>query len=287
MFFLKKGPIKHKEGHFEGTGGLKLFYQSWHPDGKHKAVLVFVHGICEHSGRYQNLVKPLTEKGYALYGMDLRGHGRSEGSLNCHINAWEEFRSDLDAFLKMVSSVETGKPLFLLGHSLGSLIVLDYLLMNNPLFLKGVMISGAAIEPAGVAKPYLVQIARFLSAVAPKVSLKLKIDAQGLSRDPQVLKEREEDPLVHDRASVRFGTEALDRIEWIKAHLSKLKTPILLVHGGADRLNLPEGSQRIYDECAATDKELYIHPGGFHEPHNDFGHEEVAKAYVKWLDKHA
>ena len=278
--------MKYRDGHFEGAGGLKLYFQSWHPESKPKAVVALVHGICEHSGRYMNLVNPLMEKGYAVYGMDLRGHGRSAKVLCCHINAWEEFRSDLKAFLQTVRSLESNKPLFLFGHSLGSLIVLDYLLVEKPSFLKGVIVSGAAIEPAGVAKPYLVAIARFLSKIAPTVALDLKVDATGLSRDAQVLEARRNDPLVHDRASVRFGTEALGRIEWIKEHLSELKGPLLLVHGGADRLNLLDGSRRIYERAASTDKELYIHPGGYHEPHNDLGHDEVARVCQKWMDKH-
>ena len=127
--------MKHSEGKFKGAGSLELYYQCWQPDGQPRAVVVIVHGIGEHSGRYMNVVNQLVPHGYAVYSFDNRGHGRSPGQRG-YLNAWAEFREDVRAFLKKVREQEPGRSVFLMGHSLGSLIVGDYVL-RDPSGLKG------------------------------------------------------------------------------------------------------------------------------------------------------
>jgi alpha-beta hydrolase superfamily lysophospholipase len=247
-------------------------------------VLVIVHGFGEHCGRYGNLVDYFVPRGYALYGLDHRGHGRSP-SQRGHINAWAEYRGDVDAFLRTVASFQPGRPLFLLGHSLGALISLDYL-MHDPVALAGAIISGAPIEPAGVAKPHLVALARLLSRVWPTFPLEMGLDASALSRDPEVVKDYEESPLVHGKASARFGAESLDRVAWVKAHPEKIRLPLLMVHGGADSLDLAEGTKSWFEQVTYDDKELLLYPGSYHEVHNDLDHQQLAADLESWLARH-
>jgi alpha-beta hydrolase superfamily lysophospholipase len=174
---------------------------------------------------------------------------------------------------------------FLLGHSLGSLIAADYVL-RDPDGLKGVILSGLATEPAGVAKPHLVAIARLLSRVWPTFSIASELGVTAISRDPAVVKAYQEDPLVHGVASVRWGAEALNTVAWVRAHASELKIPVLLIHGGADRLNLPSGSQDFYSAVPHADKELRLYPGSYHECHNDLDHAQVAADLENWLSQH-
>jgi alpha-beta hydrolase superfamily lysophospholipase len=226
----------------------------------------------------------LVPRGYALYGLDHRGHGRSPGQRG-HIDAWDEYRGEVDSFLRMVAGMHPGKPLFLLGHSLGALISLDYL-MHEPVDLAGAIISGAPIEPAGVAKPHLVALARLLSRIWPTFPLEMGLDTSGLSRDPEVVREYEESPLVHGKASARFGAESLDRVTWVKAHPEKVDLPLLMVHGGADPLNLVQGAQGWFDLVTYDDKELLVYPGSLHEVHNDLDHRQLAADIEGWLARH-
>lgn len=276
--------MERREGIFRGMDGLELYYQGWRPNGQARAVLAVVHGVGEHSGRYMNIVNRLTGRGYVVYGFDQRGHGRSPGQRG-HINSWGEYRGDLNAFLNVIGEHEPNLPLFLLGHSMGALVALDYLLCH-PVALRGAIVSGAPIEPAGVAKPYLVVLARFLSRVWPRFSLRLRLDTPALSRDPAVVKAYETDPLVHGLATSRWGTESLATIKRVKAQAAEVNVPILFIHGGADRLNSPNGSRSFFEKVNVSDKELKVYPGSYHEPHNDIDYEQVTNDIEKWLERH-
>ena len=257
------------------------------PGGKRKKPGLswrLIHGFGEHCGRYLNVVNHLTPLGYGVYGFDLRGHGRSPGQRG-HIQSWDEYRGDLRAFLQKVSSQEPTLPVFLLGHSMGALIALDYLL-HNPAGLRGAIVSGAPLEPVGVAKPFLVLLARVLSRVWPRFSLPLGLDPKGISRDLGVVKAYEADPLVHGKTTVRWGTEILKTIEWVKIHPAEVKIPLLLIHGGSDPLNSPEGTRKFFEKILFPDKEMKIYPGSYHEVHNDFDYEQVMKDMAQWMERH-
>ncbi len=119
--------MNHREGTFRGHGGLELYYQCWRPEGTPLAVLVLIHGFGEHSGRYMNVVNHLVPRGYAIWSFDHRGHGRSPGRRG-FVRTWDEFREDIRLFLEMVRQQEGGLPVFLMGHSMGGLMVLEYAL---------------------------------------------------------------------------------------------------------------------------------------------------------------
>jgi alpha-beta hydrolase superfamily lysophospholipase len=276
--------VERREGYFGGVGSVDLYFQSWREEEKAKAILVVIYGFGEHCGRYLNLVNHLTPLGYGVYGFDLRGHGRSPGQRG-HIQSWDEYRGDVRAFLQKVSSQEPTLPVFLLGHSMGALIALDYLL-HDPARLRGAIISGAPLEPVGVAKPFLVLLARVLSRVWPRFSLPLGLDPKGISRDPDVVKAYQADPLVHGKTTVRWGTEILQTIEWVKAHAADVKIPILLIHGGSDPLNSPDGTRNFFDKVTFPDKEMKIYPGSYHEVHNDLDYGQVMKDMTQWLERH-
>jgi alpha-beta hydrolase superfamily lysophospholipase len=276
--------VERREGHFRGVGSVDLYFQSWREEEKARAVLAFIHGFGEHCGRYLNVVNHLTPLGYGVYGFDLRGHGRSPGQRG-HIQSWNEYRGDVNAFLQKVSSQEPTLPVFLLGHSMGALIALDYLL-HNPAGLRGAIVSGAPLEPVGVAKPFLVLLARVLSRVWPRFSLPLGLDPKGISRDPDVVKAYEADPLVHGKTTVRWGMEILKTIERVKTHPAEVHIPLFLIHGGSDPLNSPDGTRSFFEKIIYPDKEMKIYPGSYHEVHNDLDYKQVMKDMAQWLGKH-
>jgi len=274
-------------GHFEGTftahDGLELYYQRWRPEGETKAVLAIVHGFGEHSGRYGNVVNWFVPKGYAIYAFDLRGSGRSPGQRG-HINSFAEFREDVKTFLQLVRAQEPDRPLFLLGHSMGGLIVLNYVL-HHPEGLTGVIASGPALGSLPVS-PLLLALAKLLSRIWPRFTLDTNLDATAISRDPAVVEAYVNDPLVHSLGTPRLGTELLKAMEWTQAHAAEMKVACLIVHGGADRLAPPEASRAFYERMTIADKARYEYEGYYHEVFNDIGKERVLADVEAWIQRH-
>ncbi|PTL76074.1 hypothetical protein DAT35_51855 [Vitiosangium sp. GDMCC 1.1324] len=277
--------MEHAEETVESTGGLKLYAQVWRPPGEPRTVVAIVHGIGEHGGRFKNIVHHLVARGHAVYAIDLRGHGRSPGQRG-HLLSWAEYREDVKAFLEKVSAREPGRPLFIYGHSMGGLIVLDYVL-RHPEGLSGTIISGPPFESVGVATPLMVASARILSRLWPTFSLEVPLEPAALSREPAMVTQYLEDPLVHRKCSARWAAEAIDANLWVKAHATDLRVPLLLLHGEEDRINTAAGTRRFFESVTFPDKALYVLPGGYHEPHNDPGHEQVLQRVEEFLLSHA
>ena len=271
--------MDHVEGTFSGFEGLELYYQRWRPEGEPKAALAIVHGLGEHSGRYGNVVDWFAPKGYAVYAFDLRGFGRSPGPRG-YINEWAEFREDVKAFLELVHEQEPSQAVFLLGHSMGGLIVLEYVL-HHPEGLAGVIASGPAL--AVDIPPLLMMLSKVLSGILPRFAFDTKLDATAISRDPAVVEAYVNDPLVHSLGTPRFGVEFPRAIEWTQAHAAEIKIPCLIVHGGADRLVPPEGSRIFYENMTSADKERQVYEGYYHEVFNDVGKEKVLAAVEAWV----
>jgi alpha-beta hydrolase superfamily lysophospholipase len=276
--------MEHQQGTFQGYGGTELFYQCWRPLNTAKAALVFVHGAGDHSGRFGNLVTSLVDHSFAAFGFDLRGFGRSPG-IKGHINAWSEYREDTHAFLQFAQTQVLGVPLFLMGYSLGAAIVLDYIL-QSPSSQRGAILSGTPIEPAGVATPLQIALARLLSHVWPAFAIQLTNDIHGVSRDEAVLKALEQDPLHHSWVTARWGTESLGAMERVRTHAKDICLPVLFLHGSDDPFNLVNGTQGYFDQITYPDKTLKIYPGSRHETHNDLDHEKVAEDIIKWMKNH-
>lgn len=276
--------MNHTTGTFQSPGGDELVYQTWQPNGDPKAVMIICHGVGEHSGRYMNLVHPLTEQGYAVMGYDHLGCGQSAGQRG-HINSWEDFRSGLRSCLGLVQTSYPNIPVFLYGHSMGALIALDFI-QRSPQELQGVILSGTPIEPAGVGTPAKELIAKLLSRVWPTYSIDLGLNPASLSRDSQIVKAYQEDPLVQRNVTVRWGTEAMS----IQSHTAQrpdlIQLPVLFIHGSDDPLNLLSGVRRFFQNISYPDKQLHVYQGSLHEPHNDLEHDQVAQDIINWLDGH-
>jgi len=277
------GDIGHLDGFFTASGRLRLYWQAWRPEAQPRAAFVLVHGVGEHSGRYPDLVEPLAEAGYAVFTYDQRGHGLSPGP-RVHIDRWAQYRDDLGSFLDLVVDRAPGLPVVLYGHSMGSLVVLDYVLAH-PRGLAGIVVSGVALQPAGVGKGWQVAAARVLTHLAPRLSLDLRIRPDALTRDPQALTAALADPALTSRATVRWGTESLATVADVRDRLGEIELPLLVLHGGADPLNRPEGAQELMDSVSSADTTLHVYPGVRHEPHNDLGREQVAADVIEWLGR--
>jgi alpha-beta hydrolase superfamily lysophospholipase len=276
--------MKRSEYHFEGMDGLPLFAQSWVPDSPPAAILGIVHGFGEHSGRYDNVVTEMLAHEIGVVGFDLRGHGRSPGQRG-HIHSWREYHGDLQAFLTWIFGQKFGSSTFLLGHSLGSLIVSEFIL-SQPKDLSGIVLSSLAVDPVGAAKPVLVAIAKLLSRIWPTFPIELGLDANALSRDSHVVKAYKTDPLVHGMTSARWGTETLAVIERIKASASQVSLPLLMLHGREDRINSAAGAQEFFRNASPDIGEFRGYVDSYHEPHNDLDHPKVVADVANWIDIH-
>lgn len=275
--------MKHSEGSFQGSGDMVLYGQSWQPNDPARGVLALVHGLGEHSGRYQHLINTLLPRGFAVYGFDLRGHGRSPGRRG-YINTWSEFREDVRAFVQMVTREEPERPLFLMGHSMGGLIVLEYT-FRHPDGLRGIIASAPGLDTGGIS-PIALLLGRILSRIWPTFTVNTGLDVTGISRDPAVVQAYQADPLVHNKGTARLGVEGPTAIAWTNAHAAELRLPVLILHGSADRLTNPQISRAFFDKLTYPDKTYIAYEGGYHEGHNDIHYEQVMTDLTNWLEAH-
>ncbi len=271
------------ESRFQGTRGVDLFRKTWSSEKEGIADLVLIHGIGEHCERYTNLIDALVGRGYRISAFDLRWHGKSSGKRGL-IQSWDDFRQDIRIFIDIVRKETGADEIFLLGHSLGGLIVLNYALYY-PEHLKGVIASAPALAQKGVS-PVTMTLAKVLSHITPGLTLKTGLDVSAISRDPGVVQAYIQDPLVHSKGTPRLGAEMQATMDWTNAHAGDFKLPILIVHGDADRIVPQESSLSFYERIKSTDKQRIVYPSGFHESHNDIHHDQVMKDIVAWLDSH-
>jgi len=275
--------MQQTQGTFQGAGNLPLFYQTWQPEGECRGVVALVHGFGEHSGRHETIARPLVESGFAVFGFDHRGHGHSPGKRG-HINNWTEFREDVTAFLNMIRQENSARPLFLFGHSMGGLIVLEYAL-HHPNNLTGVIASAPLLAQGGVS-PILVTLSRVLSRVWPGLNLNAGLDVNAISRDPVEVKRYQDDPLVHSLGTPRLATEIAEATAWTLEHAPEWKLPLYLYHGTGDRIVPIAGSRTFFGRVTSADKQWREFDGGHHELHHDLCQDEVLQQLTQWLIAH-
>lgn len=273
--------MQHSEGRFKGHDGLDLYYRFWLPKGRPKAIIIVVHGFAEHGGRYSNIVDYFVPRGFGIYIFDLRGHGKSDG-LRGYADRFSDFVNDLDIFRELVQSRYYGVPFFLLGHSAGGTIAAAYSVYHRNGF-SGLVLSGALFSPPADVLAITVFAARLLSRFAPRTCL-YRLDAEAVSRDKSVVDAYVRDPAVyHGKVRARFGVELMDAMAMVRRRVSEIRLPVLILHGDADRLSDPEGSQALYLGIGSADKTLKLYPGFYHEIFNEPGREQVFADMDAWL----
>jgi len=255
------------------TDGATIYYQTWRPEEQPRAAIIIVHGVAEHSGRYERLAEYLVSLGYAVVALDHPGHGRSAGAPG-HINRFSDYLECLDSVRTKVAEEMTGVPQILLGHSMGGLISALYLLQNQEAFV-GCILSGPAIKTD--VEPGKIQMAliRTLSRIFPKAGV-LQLDASGISRDANEVARYINDPLVYTgKLSARLVLELFNSMALIQSQAEKITLPILILHGGADAMASPEGSKLLAERVRSQNKRLEIYPGLYHEIFNEPEREQA------------
>lgn len=247
-------------------------------------MVLLVHGLGEHSGRYTHVAQCLTSRQYAVYAIDHRGHGRSEGP-RTYFPRFESAVDDLDAYFQQLSAANRDKPIFTYGHSLGTLIALRFALRRQA-DLAGLIITGTPLNLESQQPSSMVWLGSLLQKFAPKLPLPGLLTTS-LSHDPAIIEAFDRDPLNnHGGIPLRMGHHIIYQSRFIRARLHQLKLPLLVLHGTDDLICPPSGSQIAYEQTNSIDKSLKLYPDMYHEIHNEPGKEAVLGDIVKWLDHH-
>jgi alpha-beta hydrolase superfamily lysophospholipase len=258
-----------------------LYYKSWLAQ-EPKAAVLLIHGLGEHCQRYEHLADALNKAGVSLYSMDLPCHGKSEGSRG-HVETFDVFEQ---AALSLYASIEVDVPIFLLGHSLGGLIASHFLIGHQDKF-RGAMLSAPAIQSPQEPPAWQVGIIKMIAKLFPKTAL-LQLDASGISRDAAVVDKYMNDPLVNkDKLSAKFLLEMTNTMEAVKHRANEITLPILIMHGTADTMTAPAGSELLHSKCSSDDKSIRLYDGLFHEIFNEPEQKMVITEVIDWIKARA
>ncbi|MCA1703397.1 MAG: alpha/beta hydrolase, partial [Actinobacteria bacterium] len=225
----------------------------------------------------------LAAAGFAVYAADHRGHGRTEGR-RANIERMALIVDDLGGFVRLAADRHTGLPVFMIGHSMGGLIALQYA-TGPDAALDGLVLSGPLVLVT-VGSSVLKRLAGVLSTVVPDLGV-TGLDAEAISRDPQVVRAYQADPLVHHgKIPARTGAEILVTAEALPQRLPTLRVPLLLLHGTEDRICVPAGSTLVHDMVSSSDKTLCRYEGLYHEIFNEPEQDRVLADLLAWLEAH-
>jgi len=275
-------------------------YLRWVKAPKPKGAVLLVHGVGEHGGRYEHLERALTSAGWSFYTYDHRGHGRSKGR-RVHVERFDDYVDDLQKVFDEVKSLHGAGgtpgvapagakrgPVFVIGHSMGGLVVATWATLRKPA-AWGVVIDSPPFKLAVQVPAVKIAAAKVLSKIVPQLALANEVDPKLLSRDPSVAKAYLMDPLVERKATVRWGDEFLRAIDRVNARAHELDIPYLMMHGDCDGICSHEGTKEFHSKTASADKTLKIYPGCFHELHNEASEdrEKVFADLLAWLDARA
>jgi alpha-beta hydrolase superfamily lysophospholipase len=261
------------------SDGLNIFFRSWRPQATPRGVVVIVPGFNSHSGYYQWVAEQLTAENLAVYAVDLRGRGRSDGE-RFYVEQFAEYVRDVSAVVKLAKPRHPALPVYLLGHSAGGVISCIYTLENQS-ELAGLICESFAFQVP--APDFALAVFKGLSHVAPHAHV-LRLKNEDFSRDPRVVQTMNEDPLIaHETQPTQTLAELVRADERLKAEFPRITLPVMILHGTADKAAKPSGSQLFYDTAGSADKTLKLYDGAFHDLLNDTDRQAVMSDVRQWI----
>lgn len=270
------------ESSFEGIGGLKIFTRTWRPTGTPRASIVIVHGFNSHSGYYRWVAEQFVAHGLAVYALDLRGRGQSEGE-RFYVEKFADYVNDVATFVALAKAQEPGLPVFMLGHSAGGVVACLYTLEHQA-ELAGLICESFAHEVP--APDFALAVLKGVSHIAPHAHV-LKLNNADFSRDPNVVEAMNKDPFIAGESQpAETIAEMVRADERLKQEFPLITLPVLILHGTHDKAAKPSGSQHFYNRAGSTDKTLKLYEGHFHDLLNDLDKEVVMADIQGWLDAH-
>ena len=270
------------EERLETTGGLTLFVRSWRPDANARGLVVIVPGFNSHSGYFGWTAEQLVAADLAVYAVDLRGRGQSDGE-RFYVEKFTDYVDDVSAVVKLAKSREPGLPTFLLGHSAGGVVGCLYAL-DYPRELTGLISESFAHEIP--APDFALAVFKGLGHIAPHAHI-LHLKNEIFTRDPKAVETMNADPLIaHETQPTKTLAEMVRADERLKKEFSSMTLPVLILHGTADQATKPSGSQHFYDMVGSHDKTLKLYDGHFHDLLNDLDKEIVMGDIKAWIVGH-
>jgi alpha-beta hydrolase superfamily lysophospholipase len=267
---------------FESVGGLKIFLRSWAAEGTPRAVVVICHGVNSHGGQYLWSAERLRAHGFAVFALDLRGRGKSEGE-RFYVEDVADYASDVAGTIAIAKARNPGLPVFLLGHSAGGVTSTIYTLDHQDELAGFICESFAFQVPA---PGFALAAIKGLSHIAPRLPV-LKLHNEDFSRDPDAVTALNADPLIKDEVQPAATVAALVRAdERMRVEFPTITIPLLIMHGTADKATVCKGSEFFYETAGSADKTLKLYEGHYHDLLNDLGKEAVMKDILDWLDGH-
>ncbi|GLQ94450.1 hypothetical protein GCM10007901_34020 [Dyella acidisoli] len=250
-----------------------------------RGVVVIVHGLRDHSLRYDDFSRELSEHGFAVFAQDLRGHAHSGGRRQ-RFNSMAQMVSDVDLAVNEAKKEYPGVPAFVYGHSLGGLITTEYALAHANK-LDGVILSGAALQRPHSVSGIQVGLARIIASIAPGANV-VAVDDSEFSRDKDVMASLADDPLIsHQKLPAASAVATINGMADVQKKMGQITMPILVLYGTGDKVNPPEGSQTLYSAVSSRDKALKAYDGAYHDILHDPQRAHVTADVIAWLSKHA
>ncbi len=262
--------------------GIKLFGQSWKADNDLKKLIILVHGLGEHCGRYEHWALLFNNKGYSVISMDLHGHGRSEGKRG-HIKSLDVLLDDIDVLFEKSDDLFPGYKKILYGHSMGGNLVLNHIIKRNR-HIDAVIVTSPWLKLVNEPSPLILNLTGGLKKVFPSLTISNQLKAEQISHDPEVVRNYERDPLNHDRISLKMFHEVYQGGYNALRNVYKINSPFLIMHGSNDGICSPKASE---DYVLNTSKRtrLKLWENQYHELHNEFIKEEVHSYIISWLEE--
>ncbi|HNX23399.1 MAG TPA: lysophospholipase [Spirochaetota bacterium] len=272
----------HETGSFTGKGGIEIFFQKWVAE-KAKAVVILVHGLGEHSGRYENLLKGFADKKISVFAIDHRGHGKSDGKKG-HIDSFMDYVYDLKLFLEFIKEENKGLPVILYGHSMGGVIAAKYA-MTYPDDLSMLVLSSAGFAPAFKVPAWKTGVASFFSSRISSLTFPNGLSTADLSHDADNVAAYENDPLVHNKVTARWVVEYIRAGQECLNNAAGIKKPLLVFHGKEDHIADYKASELFYNNASSSVKKLFIFDKLYHETINETlpEREKVINDVTGWI----
>lgn len=274
--------MQYSEYFWTTRDNVKIYGQEWKPEGKPKAAIAMVHGLGEHSGRYDHVAEAFTAAGYSLTAFDLRGHGKSEG-VRGHAPSYALIMEDITHNIELAREHFPGLPVFIYGHSLGGNLTLYYCLTQKPQ-LKGAIVTSPGLATATPVPAVKLALGKMMYNLMPAMQMDNGLLRSGLSRDPEVEKKYSADPLVHGKISARLALDLINNGKFIVDHAAEFPIPLLLMQGTGDLLVNPPMTKKFANAAPLAKITYKEWEGLYHELHNEPEKAQVLKTMTDWLD---
>jgi len=269
-----------REEDFTGLGGVRIHMREWLPDGAPRGVVAICHGVNSHGGQHAWTAEQLAAKGFAVYAVDLRGRGKSEGE-RFYVDDVAEYVADIGGVIAIAKERHPGLPVYLVGHSAGGVTSCIYAL-DHQKEIDGLICESFAFQVP--APGFVLSAIKGLSHIAPRLGV-LTLHMKDFTRDPVALKALEDDPLTKDETQPAATVAALVRAdERLHDSFGQITLPVLILHGTEDHATVCRGSEFFHANAGSKDKTLKLYEGHYHDLLNDIGKEEVLADIVGWIE---